>query len=117
MISDGIENCLMYFKNFDPEKSKNPFAYFTQIVFYAFIRRILKEKKQTYIKYKATEQMGILDEMELLEMEDGNNKQFEMYDNISEFIESYETGQQKKKDIKKNVKKPKGLEIFLEDTP
>ena len=49
MISDGIENCLQYIHNFDPEKSKNPFAYFTQIIYYAFIRRIQKEKKQTHI--------------------------------------------------------------------
>lgn len=52
MISDGIENCLMYIDNFDPAKSNNPFAYFTQIVWYAFIRRIQKEKKQTLIKGK-----------------------------------------------------------------
>ena len=44
MISDGIENCLQYVNNFDPEKSKNPFAYFTQIIYYAFLRRIQKEK-------------------------------------------------------------------------
>ena len=44
MISDGIENCLQYVKNFNPEKSKNPFAYFTQIIYYAFLRRIAKEK-------------------------------------------------------------------------
>jgi hypothetical protein len=50
MISDGIENCLMYIDNFDPEKSSNPFAYFTQIIYFAFIRRIQKEKKQTLIK-------------------------------------------------------------------
>jgi len=110
MISDGIENCLMYFNNFDPAKSKNPFAYFTQIVYYAFLRRIQKEKKQTYVKYKATEQMGILDEHELMEMEDGTTRQFELYDNISEFIEAYEDTKKKKK----TVKKPKGLEKFLE---
>ena len=52
MISDGIENCLTYVANFDPEKSNNPFAYFTQIIYYAFIRRIQKEKKQTTIKQK-----------------------------------------------------------------
>ena len=52
MISDGIENCLQYLSNFNPEKSKNPFAYFTQIIYYAFIRRITKEKKQTAIKQK-----------------------------------------------------------------
>ncbi len=55
MISDGIENCLMYAHNFDPEKSKNPFSYFTQIIYYAFLRRIEKEKKQSYIKYRLTE--------------------------------------------------------------
>ena len=109
MMSDGIENCLMYFNNFDPTKSKNPFAYFTQIIYYAFLRRIQKEKKQLYVKYKATEQMGILDEMELLEFEDGTSKQFELYDNIAEFIGNYEDAQDKKKE----VKKPKGLEKFL----
>ena len=46
MISDGIENCLQYAHNFNPDKSKNPFAYFTQIIYYAFLRRITKEKKQ-----------------------------------------------------------------------
>jgi hypothetical protein len=55
MIGDGIENCLMYCHNFDPNKSKNPFSYFTQIIYYAFLRRIQKEKKQNYIKYKLAE--------------------------------------------------------------
>ncbi len=50
MISDGIENCLQYMDNFDPAKSKNPFAYFTQIIYYAFIRRIQKEKKQQHLQ-------------------------------------------------------------------
>ena len=58
MISDGIENCLMYFSNFDPTKSKNPFAYFTQIVYYAFLRRIQKEKRQMEIKEKIIERSG-----------------------------------------------------------
>jgi hypothetical protein len=112
MIGDGIENCLMYFENFDPERSKNPFAYFTQIIYFAFLRRIAKEKKQTYVKYKATEQFGILDEFEMLESEDGTSRQFEMYDNLSEFIETYEVSQKNKK--KKTIKK-KGIENFIED--
>ena len=58
MISDGIENCLQYVKNFNPEKSKNPFAYFTQIIYYAFLRRIQKEKKQLEIKNKILERSG-----------------------------------------------------------
>ena len=52
MISDGIENCLQYLDNFNPAKSNNPFAYFTQIIYYAFVRRIQKEKKQVTIKHK-----------------------------------------------------------------
>ena len=58
MISDGIENCVQYIHNFDPEKSKNPFAYFTQIIHYAFLRRIGKEKKQLEIKTKIIEKTG-----------------------------------------------------------
>ena len=61
MISDGIENCLHYIHNFNPEKSKNPFAYFTQIIYYAFIRRIQKEKKQTHIKNKMIENQEYID--------------------------------------------------------
>ena len=58
MISDGIENCVQYINNFDPTKSSNPFAYFTQIVYFAFLRRIAKEKKQLEIKSKILEQSG-----------------------------------------------------------
>ena len=61
MISDGIENCLQYIDNFDPEKSKNPFAYFTQIIYYAFIRRIAKEKKQQKIKDRILKRSNIQD--------------------------------------------------------
>jgi hypothetical protein len=112
MVSDGIENCLQYFDNFDPTKSKNPFAYFTQIIYFAFLRRISKEKKQLYVKYKATEQMGILDEFEMMELEDGTSRQFELYDNISEFIENYEIAKETKKAANK---KAKGIEKFLGD--
>ena len=58
MVSDGIENCINYIGNFDPDKSKNPFAYFTQIIHYAFLRRIQKEKKQLEIKTKIIERSG-----------------------------------------------------------
>jgi len=58
MISDGIENCVQYIHNFDPEKSKNPFAYFTQIIHYAFLRRIQREKRQLEIKNKILERSG-----------------------------------------------------------
>ena len=58
MICDGVENCIQYIDNFDPEKSNNPFAYFTQIVYYAFLRRIQKEKRQMDIKEKILEKSG-----------------------------------------------------------
>lgn len=112
MICDGVENCLMYFRNFDETKSSNPFAYFTQIIYYAFLRRIMKEKKQLYVKYKATQQFGILDEAEMMEDENGNVVQFEMYDNISEFIFNFEENKRKKKEGK-----VKGIEKFIEELP
>ena len=58
MISDGIENCVQYIHNFNPEKSQNPFAYFTQIIHYAFLRRIQREKRQLEIKNKILEKSG-----------------------------------------------------------
>jgi len=58
MVCDGIENCVQYINNFNPEKSSNPFAYFTQIIHYAFLRRIQKEKKQLEIKSKILERSG-----------------------------------------------------------
>ena len=58
MVCDGIENCVQYIHNFDPAKSSNPFAYFTQIIHYAFLRRIQKEKKQLEIKTKIIEKSG-----------------------------------------------------------
>ena len=61
MICDGIENCIQYIDNFNPEKSKNPFAYFTQIVYYAFLRRIAKEKRQMDIKDKIIDKYGYSD--------------------------------------------------------
>jgi acid phosphatase class B len=50
MICDAIENCIQYIGNFNREKSNNAFAYITQICYYAFLRRIQKEKKQVFIK-------------------------------------------------------------------
>ena len=58
MVCDGIENCVQYINNFNPDKSRNPFAYFTQIIHYAFLRRIQKEKRQLDIKQKIIEKSG-----------------------------------------------------------
>jgi len=77
MISDGIENCVQYIHNFDPEKSKNPFAYFTQIIHYAFLRRIQKEKKQLDIKTKIIERTGFDEVMTIDDgLLSGNNSEY-----------------------------------------
>jgi hypothetical protein len=89
MISDGIENCLMYIHNFDPEKSQNPFAYFTQIIWFAFLRRIQKEKKQTYIKFKASQNMLT---QSILQDSDAQTIQMnEPPEYISRFINDFES--------------------------
>lgn len=72
MIGDAIENCIMYIRNFNEEKSKNPFAYFTQITFYAYIRRIQKEKKQFLTKAKYVQSIGIDPDINMAELQDHN---------------------------------------------
>ena len=113
MISDGIENCIQYIHNFDPEKSKNPFAYFTQIIYYAFLRRIQKEKKHLYVKYKSLENSQIMDDSIVDQSPDASNITSigvsKLYDNMSEFIGSFEDAIQKKKDIKSKQRKMNNL--------
>ena len=58
MVMDAVENCVLYWFRFDPEKSKNPFSYFTQVCWYAFIRRINKEKRQIDICDKIISKSG-----------------------------------------------------------
>ena len=122
MKSDAIENCLMYFDNFDSDKYSNPFAYFTQIIYYAFHRRINKEEKNRYIMYKKFQE-SILDKTYqfdgvnldahslLLDGADNHLMNTQMYDNINDFIGRFEGREQEKK-IKRKEKK-EGLEKFL----
>jgi len=115
MKSDGIENCFQYIDNFDPEKSKNPFSYFSQIIYYAFLRRIAKEKKELYIKYKTAINHGIFDAVTSPESS-SEFSSFEVFDNLVEYVQDYE----KKLAIKKTKMqedknaKPKILKRNLE---
>tara|TARA_Y100000004_G_C8786850_1_gene357474 strand:- start:1 stop:564 length:564 start_codon:yes stop_codon:yes gene_type:complete len=102
MISDGIENCLQYVNNFNPEKSKNPFAYFTQIIYWAFVRRIQKEKKNLYIKYKEMERLQYLEDH--IDTNSGDNSDYlslvgsaDTRNMIAEFIEDFEEKRFKKR--------------------
>ena len=88
MISDGIENCLQYIDNFNPEKSNNPFAYFTQIIYYAFLRRIQKEKKHLFVKFKMTEQTNLFDTTAATQEHD-NTKNFKDEIKVSEWTQQY----------------------------
>src|SRR5210317_2169145 len=101
MISDGIENCLQYLDNFNPEKSNNPFAYFTQIIYYAFIRRIQKEKKQTTIKHKLIMDNNY-DDVALQPGDDGEFK-----NQFREFLQKNTVIDEPPKKDKKLVKKKK----------
>ena len=84
MMSDGIENCVQYIKNFNPEKSSNPFAYFTQIIHYAFLRRIQKEKRQMDIRGKLIERSGFEEVM----TGDGDLSNSSDYNSIKENIQT-----------------------------
>ena len=110
MISDGIENCLHYIHNFNPEKSNNPFAYFTQIIYYAFIRRIQKEKKQLYIKYKTMQNVdhnASFNSDNNVSMDDYRNSDFKTV--VDDFVDNFEKSK-KKKAVKKTES---NLELFM----
>jgi hypothetical protein len=106
MISDGIENVIQYFHNFDPERGKNPFAYFTQIIYHAFVRRINKEEKQRYTAYKHFQESVMIPERQgdlVFDMENGPPKH-QLYENITEFMDRFEKKEKDKK-IKRGDKK------------
>ena len=110
MISDGIENCLQYLNNFNPKTSNNPFAYFTQIIYYAFIRRIQKEKKQAHVKNKIIENMNV--DMMLIQ-DDGDSSTPNPY---ADYLQKNFLPEEDVYKPKKKKDKPKGLELFYEDS-
>lgn len=114
MKSDAIENCFQYFDNFDPVKYDNPFAYFTQITNYAFLRRITREEKNRYIIYKKFQE-SVLDTPDaslMVDIDDNHLISSAMYDNLNEFIKNFETREVKKKEKRKQQKE--GLEKFVD---
>lgn len=107
MKADGIENCIIAANNFDPERSEqNPFGYFTQIIWWAFLRRIDKEKKQTYVKYKSMQNLIVQGGITL---GDGEAVSDVVMDNI---INDFE-GKKSKKEKAAKSKKPRGVEVLF----
>lgn len=98
MKGDGIQNCIEYLHNYNYEKFQNPFAYITQIAYWAFVRRIQREKRYLYSKLRYTQYMlastdiGIEDDVAALT------------DWANRFTAEYEEGQKKAK-IKKDIAK------------
>jgi DNA-directed RNA polymerase specialized sigma24 family protein len=114
MIGDGIENCIHYIKSFNPEKSTNPFSYFTQIVWHSFVHRIQKEKKQQYIRYKAMNNMVMNNEHFVHSADDAYHTivTTEFHENTQLFISNFE---EKIERNKKKKEEKKALENFIED--
>lgn len=129
MVSDGIENCILYFKDYDPHIGQNPFAYFTQVIYYAFLRRINKEEKNRYIMCKnfqhtiihgrndfgldnhaGHDTIGRLDSSD-----DGNVMPVQVYDNINDFMSRFEKKEEVKKLKRKQIKMEKNLQNFYGD--
>lgn len=113
LVSDGVENCIRYINNFDPEKSDNPFAYFTQIIYFAFLRRIQKEKKQLYVKHKIFKNSMVSNDYAEFDDEEFDISASTMTienENMNEFIIKYEENLDKKR----KKRKQQGIEKFLE---
>jgi hypothetical protein len=107
MIADAIENCVSAAHSFDPSKSTNPFAYFTQIAWNAFIRRIAKEKKQSYIKHKNFIHSNLMDNLNEESIATGQPIHNEYSDDIIRNFEDKLTKTSKKSKI--------GIEKIIED--
>jgi hypothetical protein len=114
MISDGIENCVMCIDSFNPEKSSNPFAYFTQVIYFAFLRRIQKEKKQSYIKGRLIQEMPF-DSFE--GGSDGDDGEFmQTYINFIQMNSNFDDSFMRKKEKKEpTIKSEQSLENFIDD--
>ena len=115
MVDDAIENIIRYYRNFDPTKSKNPFAYFTRIAYNAFIRRIISERQHAYTKYKLIQNSDILNILSTQEHDECNDYHISFIEmmkaNLSSDLENYFEG---KNILKKKIKSSKSIEDLLE---
>ena len=122
MVMDAVENCLRAINNYNIETATrtgkpNAFSYFTQICYFAFIRRITKEKKQQDIKFKFIEKMGIEDFVQMGMDNDTANETMAYVDTLRQRISTVRQKDtaikefaKKEKQKEKNAKK---LELFM----
>jgi hypothetical protein len=114
MISDGIENSIEYFNGYNPQIGQNPFAYFTQVIYYAFLRRIAKEERNRYTIYKSFQELMTTHDSSLfVDSENNHLISSKLYDNIHSFMDKFEKKEESKKEKRKQMKT--GLQIFYKD--
>ena len=104
MVSDGLQNCIKYMNNFNPEKTTNPFGYFSRILWNAYILRILEEREQTYVKYKALEEAALFSEIQSAYA--NSPTEIKINDNMKAFVHDFETRLSNKKNKIKVEMKP-----------
>jgi DNA-directed RNA polymerase specialized sigma24 family protein len=120
MVGDALESCLRYIHNFDPERSTNAFAYITQIIHNAFIRRIQKEQKQLYVKMKIVDQSDFADSYERQDHDSGHyNNSYVTYlqENMGDVISKFENWKEGKKSKASAKKNTASLNALFEDEP
>jgi hypothetical protein len=117
MVMDGVENCLKAIHNYNIDAATrtgkpNAFAYFTQIAYFAFIRRIVKEKKQADIKFKFMEQADVESFVTSIDPSSPIDQKFieTLREKISKVQERDTAIKEFAKEEKEKVKK--GLELF-----
>ena len=121
MVMDAVENCLRAIRNYKIETATrtgnpNAFSYFTQICFFAFIRRITKEKKQQDIKHRFIERMGVEDFMDMGMDAQAANDTRAYVDQLKSRIDVIKTKDEAVKQFAKEEKaaaKAKKLELFM----
>ena len=121
MVMDGVENCLRAINNYNIETATrtgkpNAFSYFTQICYFAFIRRIAKDKKQQDIKFKFIEKMGIEDFVQMGMDSEGAEQTMNYVDTLRARINKVQDKDKAIKEFAKEEKKKEKaqkLELFM----
>ena len=127
MVMDAVENCLKAITNYNIDAATrtgnpNAFAYFTQICYYAFLRRLAKEKKQQDIKFKFIERAGIEDFVQYDQMTGSADMSVtrSFVDQLRERIDVVRSNDKAISDFAKEEKKKKapekkktGIELFM----
>ena len=121
MVMDAVENCLKAISNYNIETATrtgkpNAFAYFTQITWYAFLRRIAKEKKQQDVKLKYLTNSGIENFLNN-ELGDVNSQQAitHFVDTLKERIDKVKVADSYMKQVVKKEKKKRKVQVHDSD--